>query len=69
VGARVRVLRVGGKTFQKRRVSSPAPVTIVWPSGDIDKYSTRVAWPCTTMTMMMFHGSNGALALASVQIV
>ena len=24
-----------GKTFQKRSVSSPAPVTIVWPSGDI----------------------------------
>jgi hypothetical protein len=22
-------------TFQKRSVSSPAPVTIVWPSGDI----------------------------------
>jgi hypothetical protein len=24
---------LGGKTFQKRRVSSPAPVTKVYPSG------------------------------------
>eukprot|EP00053_Salpingoeca_punica_P014941 m.136399 g.136399 ORF g.136399 m.136399 type:complete len:84 (+) comp16585_c0_seq1:490-741(+) len=23
------------KTFQKRSVSSPAPVTMVWPSGDM----------------------------------
>lgn len=29
-----------GKAFQKRRVSSPAPVTIVCPSGDIAKYKT-----------------------------
>ena len=34
-----------GKTFQKRRVSSPAPVTIVWPSGDIARYSTRSVCP------------------------
>lgn len=29
-----------GKAFQNLRVSSPAPVTIVWPSGDIAKYNT-----------------------------
>jgi hypothetical protein len=26
-----------GKTFQNLRVSSPAPVTIFWPSGDIER--------------------------------
>ena len=30
-----------GKTFQNRRVSSPAPVTIVLPSGLIARYRTR----------------------------
>jgi hypothetical protein len=34
-----------GKMFQKRRVSSPAPVTIVVPSGFIAKYSTLYVWP------------------------
>ena len=34
-----------GNRFQKRRVSSPAPVTIELPSGDIAKYSTRYVWP------------------------
>jgi hypothetical protein len=29
-----------GNAFQNRSVSSPAPVTIVWPSGDIAKYRT-----------------------------
>jgi len=30
-----------GNTFQKRSVSSPAPVTMFWPHGLIDRYSTR----------------------------
>jgi hypothetical protein len=30
-----------GKTFQNLKVSSPAPVTIVLPSGLIAKYKTR----------------------------
>ena len=30
-----------GNTFQNLRVSSPAPVTIVLPSGLIAKYRTR----------------------------
>ena len=34
-----------GKMFQKRRVSSPAPVTIEDPSGLIARYSTRYVWP------------------------
>ena len=29
------------KTFQNRRVSSPAPVTIASPSGETAKYKTR----------------------------
>jgi hypothetical protein len=31
--------------FQNLRVSSPAPVTIVSPSGDIDKYKTLDVCP------------------------
>jgi len=31
---------LGGKTFQNLKVSSPAPVTIVCPSGLRDKYRT-----------------------------
>ena len=34
-----------GNTFQNLNVSSPAPVTIDSPSGDIAKYNTRVLWP------------------------
>lgn len=34
-----------GKTFQNLKVSSPAPVTIVYPSGDIDKYKTLYVCP------------------------
>lgn len=26
-----------GKTFQKRRVSSPAPVTMFWPQGEMER--------------------------------
>jgi hypothetical protein len=33
-----------GNMFQKRRVSSPAPVTTLWPSGDIARY--RTLWEC-----------------------
>lgn len=29
-----------GNAFQNRRVSSPAPVTIVCPSGDMARYNT-----------------------------
>ena len=39
-----------GKTFQKRSVSSPAPVTIVCPSGDMARYSTRSVWPVSVAT-------------------
>ena len=31
-----------GKTFQNRKVSSPAPVTIVDPSGLIERYNTLI---------------------------
>ncbi len=34
-----------GKMFQNLKVSSPAPVTIVYPSGDIAKYKTLKVWP------------------------
>lgn len=39
-----------GKTFQKRRVSSPAPVTMVDPSGDMVRYSTRMVCPIRVET-------------------
>ncbi len=38
-------LRAPGNTLQKRSVSSPAPVTMFWPSGDTARYSTRSVWP------------------------
>jgi hypothetical protein len=34
-----------GKAFQNLSVSSPAPVTIVYPEGFIAKKSTRLEWP------------------------
>lgn len=37
-------------TFQKRNVSSPAPVTIASPSGLNAKYSTRYEWPVNLAT-------------------
>lgn len=43
-----------GKTFQKRNVSSPAPVTIVWPSGDIAKYRTRKVCPVSVASLLIF---------------
>lgn len=36
-------------TVQKRRVSSPAPVTMVSPQGDIARYSTRYVCPVGEM--------------------
>lgn len=42
-----------GNTFQKRRVSSPAPVTIVWPSGDIARYNTRSVWPVSVASLLI----------------
>lgn len=38
-------LLLEGKTFQNLIVSSPAPVTIVYPSGLIDKYKTLKVCP------------------------
>jgi hypothetical protein len=35
-----------GNTFQKRSVSSPAPVTMVCPSGDMARYSTLKKGMC-----------------------
>lgn len=46
-------LRGPGKTCQKRRVSSPAPVTIVDPSGDMAKYRTLYVWPVSVATLDM----------------
>ena len=42
-----------GKTFQNRKVSSPAPVTIVCPSGDIARYNTRYVCPVEVATIAM----------------
>ena len=42
-----------GKTFQNRKVSSPAPVTIVCPSGDIARYNTRYVCPVKVATFAM----------------
>ncbi len=39
-----------GKAFQKRRVSSPAPVTIVCPDGFIAKNSTLLVCPVKVLT-------------------
>ena len=39
-----------GKTLQKRRVSSPAPVTTFWPSGLMDKYNTLYVCPVRVAT-------------------
>ena len=36
---------IDGNTFQKRSVSSPAPVTMFCPQGLIDRYSTRHECP------------------------
>jgi len=35
----------GGNTFQNLSVSSPAPVTRVYPSGLHDRYNTLNVWP------------------------
>lgn len=43
-----------GKMFQNRNVSSPAPVTIVVPSGFIAKYSTLNVWPVSVYIFYIF---------------
>lgn len=45
VDARLYGSFLGGNTFQKRRVSSPAPVTKVCPSGLQERYRTLKVWP------------------------
>lgn len=42
-----------GKTFQNLSVSSPAPVTIVSPSGDIARYSTLSECPVKVATFFI----------------
>ena len=39
-----------GNTFQNLRVSSPAPVTMVWPDGFIAKNNTRLVCPVKVVT-------------------
>jgi hypothetical protein len=43
-----------GKIFQNLKVSSPAPVTIVLPSGLIAKYSTLYVCPVKVATFSIF---------------
>ena len=43
-----------GNMFQKRKVSSPAPVTIVVPSGFIAKYKTLYVWPVNVSIFYIF---------------
>ena len=42
-----------GKAFQNRRVSSPAPVTIVFPSGLTAKYKTLQVCPSNVATFFI----------------
>ncbi len=44
---------LGGKTFQNLSVSSPAPVTNVWPSGLHDKYRTLKVCPVNVASFFM----------------
>lgn len=44
---------MGGKTFQNLKVSSPAPVTIVDPSGLVAKYKTLKEWPIRVATFFI----------------
>jgi hypothetical protein len=39
-----------GNMFQNLRVSSPAPVTIFWPHGLIERYKTLYEWPVKVAT-------------------
>lgn len=48
MGVSYSFLVVYGKTFQNLRVSSPAPVTIVFPSGLTAKYKTLNVCPVRT---------------------
>jgi len=47
------VLFAPGKAFQNLSVSSPAPVTIVCPSGDMARYSTRNVCPVNVVTLVI----------------
>ena len=48
-----RPLLMLGNTFQKRKVSSPAPVTILCPHGLMERYSTRWWCPVKVWTFYM----------------
>jgi hypothetical protein len=48
-----------GKTFQKRSVSSPAPVTMVWPSGEMAMYQ-GLALVHLSAQLSAFYGVGGA---------
>ena len=41
-----------GNTFQNLSVSSPAPVTMVCPSGDMAKYKTRSVCPVSVVSFV-----------------
>jgi len=43
-----------GKMFQKRKVSSPAPVTMVVPSGFIARYNTLYVCPVRVSIFYIF---------------
>lgn len=45
--------RFGGNTLQNRRVSSPAPVTRVYPSGLQERYNTRKVCPVRVASFFM----------------
>ena len=45
---------IGGNIFQNRNVSSPAPVTILSPSGLIDKYKTLYVCPVKVAILCIF---------------
>ena len=53
--SRLEDLPMDGHTDQKRKVSSPAPVTMELPSGDKAKYSTLREWPCSVAIFCILH--------------
>ena len=48
-----KLLPLGGKIFQNRKVSSPAPVTRVYPSGLAARYNTLYVWPVSVAIRFM----------------
>jgi hypothetical protein len=48
-----RLLLAFGNTFQKRSLSSPAPVTMELPSGFMARYRTRNVWPVNVAIFSM----------------